>query len=308
MVNRELIRAKVFQLVYAYYMSGGKAMDVALREVDTSLAKTNDLYYILLELIIAITREEHARYNIFTQRALREGTALPSPRFVDNRFVRQLADNAQLAAFADKHLFDWNDEIGTVRRLCDIIEQTETYADYLSAEDSSYDADREVWRRLYKQIIAENSDLDALLEEKSLYWNDDKDIVDTFILKTIRRFDPATGAHQELLPEDDAAAATTFARALFSATVTNRDAYLQHIERASQHWELNRMPIIDIIIMQMAIAEMIAFIEIPLGVTINEYVELAKCYSTPKSALFINAMLDSIAHTLSDNGLTLKQL
>ncbi len=308
MVNRELIRAKVVQLVYAYYMSGGKPMDVAMKEVETSLSTANDLYYVLLDLILSITKEEHLRFNLHLQKAIREGEKLPSARFVDNRFARQLEANSQLGKFKETHKYDWNDDIEFVRRLCDLIEQTDIYNDYLTSKDDSYEADREVWRKLYKQIISLNDDLDALLEEKSLYWNDDKDIVDTFIIKTIKHFAPDDGAQAALLPDHKDSSDEEFAQKLFSSAIENKEEFYLYMEQASQNWEISRMPFTDIVIMQIAIAEMVTFPEIPLSVTINEYVELSKAYSTPKSATFINAMLDNIAHTLENKGKTLKRI
>ncbi len=302
-----MIRAKVLQLVYAYILNCDRPLDMMLREVEKSLSQANDLYYILLDLIVAITNEEEMRFDIIVRRAMREETTLPSPRFVDNRFARQLADNKQLIKAKDHTHYNWRDELLMVRHLCDLIEQLEIYKEYMEAEEDSYEADKEVWRKIYKTIIAENEDLDALFEERSLYWNDDKEIVDTFVLKTIKQFEAPAGEYQELLPDYKDTTDNLFAMKLFCNTIENRQEYEQYIERASKNWELSRMPFLDIILMQMAIAEMLTFIEIPLSVTINEYVELSKVYSTPNSATFINAMLDTIARRLVEEGKTLKQ-
>ncbi len=306
MVNRELIRAKVVQLIYAYYLSENKSLDVALKEVEVSLSKANDLYFFLLSLIVVITREERIRYNLLCQKAIRESSEFPSIRFADNRFALQLEENIFLQTENEKHKYDWNEDIEFVRRLCDVIEQTEAYQEYLTANEDNYASDREIWRKLYKQIITDNDELNALLEEKSLYWNDDKDIVDTFILKTIKRFDPNNGKKQKLLTDRKDSSEVAFAQRLFCATIKNKEEYQRYVEQASQNWDLGRMPFIDMLIMQIAIAEMIEFEEIPINVTINEYVELSKVYSTPKSATFINAMLDSIAYTLKKEGKILK--
>ncbi len=308
MVNRELVRAKIVQLVYAYYMSGDKPMSVALREVETSLEKANELYYMLLALILAIAREEQLRFELLCQQAMREGRELPSDRMVNNRFARQLDENKQLGNFLEAYKQDWRDDLEVVRHLCDLIEKTDTYQDYLVAEEDSYEADRELWRKLYKQVLVQNDSLEDLLEEKCLYWNDDKDIVDTFVLKTIKRFSKEAGIDQELLPKEADTTNSGFAKKLFAATIEHKEEYRGYMERASKNWELSRMPFIDIVIMQIAIAEMIGFVEIPLSVTINEYVELSKTYSTPKSGTFINAMLDSIARMLRDENKILKQL
>jgi len=178
----------------------------------------------------------------------------------------------------------------------------------MSSEEDSYEADREVWRKIYKQLIQNNEDLDALLEEKSLYWNDDREIVDTFVLKTIKRFEQANGSEQELLPEYKDDEDKEFARKLFRATIINADQYQHYMSEASRNWDFGRLAYMDIVIMQIAIAEMLTFPNIPVSVTINEYVDLAKLYSTSKSAGYINGMLDSIARFLVDNGMMLKTL
>ncbi len=308
MINRELIRIKVVQLVYAYYMNGGKSMDIAEKELLTSLSKAYHMYNYLLDLIIAVTREERLRYEILSQRAEREGTEAPSARFAYNRFAVQLEENESLAEFNDAQKMSWREDVEFVRRICNLIEQTDTYKEYMASVEDSYEADREVWRKLYKQIIEHNEDLDLLLEEKSLYWNDDKDIVDSFVIKTIKRFDPKNKAHQELQSEYKDEADREYAIKLFRASILNTDEYQHYMTLHSRNWELNRMPFIDIVIMQIALAEMLTFPAIPVSVTINEFVELSKVYSTPKSAGFINGMLDNIARALITENKLLKQL
>ena len=176
----------------------------------------------------------------------------------------------------------------------------------MESSDSSYDADREVWRKLYKQVIQDNEDIDQLLEDKSLYWNDDKEIVDTFVLKTIKRFDPKNNSRQELLPEYRDEEDRDFARKLFRATILNADLYQRYMSEVSRNWDFSRLAYMDVVIMQIAIAEMMTFPNIPVSVTINEYVELAKIYSTPKSGGYINGMLDTIARHLISTGKLLK--
>ena len=184
MINRELIRTKVLQLTYAYYQNGNKNMDNAEKELLFSLSKAYDLYNYLLDLIVAINREERRRVDIAAQRAAREGTQMPSTKFVDNKFALQLEENSMLCEFIEDKKLNWEDNIEFIRKMCQQIEQSETYKEYIATPTSDYEADRELWRKLYRQLIQENEDLDSILEEKSLYWNDDKEIVDTFVLKT----------------------------------------------------------------------------------------------------------------------------
>ena len=182
---------------------------------------------------------------------------------------------------------------------------SDIYKEYMASETSSYEEDRELWRKIYKRIIFNNAELDQVLEDQSLYWNDDKEIVDTFVLKTIKRFEEKNGANQELLPEFKDEEDQDFARRLFRRTILNADYYRHLISENTRNWELDRVAFMDVIIMQIALAEILSFPNIPVSVSLNEYVEIAKLYSTPKSGSFINGTLDGIVNILKkENKLT----
>ena len=306
MINRELIRIKIVQLTYAYYQNGNRNMDNAEKELLFSLSKAYDLYIFLLALIVAVTKEARHRVEVITARVNREGGELPSEKFAYNKFAILLEENRQLNDFLEQQKQTWDNDIEFVRKLLDQIEQTQIYKDFMASDDDSYDAHRELWRRLYKVLVMENADLDALLEEKSLYWNDDKETVDTFVVKTIKRFDPKNAKNQELLPEYKDDEDKELAQKLFRATILNADQYQHYMSDASRNWDFSRLAYMDVVIMQIAIAEMLTFPGIPVSVTINEYVELAKLYSTPKSSGYINGMLDTIARYLNATGKMMK--
>lgn len=308
MINRKLIRVKIVQLTYAYYQNGHHNMDTAEKELLFSLSKAYDLYNYLLGLIVAITQEERRRVDIATRRAEREGTETPSQRFAFNKFATQLEENKQLNLFMEDKKMSWENDVEAVRKLCDQIEQSPLYQEYMMSDAEDYETDRELWRRIYRTLIQANEDLDAILEEKSLYWNDDKEIVDTFVLKTIKRFDPANKADQELLPEYDDTEDREYALKLFRSTILNADTYQRYMSETSRNWNFSRLAYMDVVLMQIAIAEMLTFPNIPISVTINEYVDLAKLYSTPKSGGYINGMLDAIARHLVDTGRLLKPM
>lgn len=308
MINRKLIRVKIVQLTYAYYQNGHHNMDTAEKELLFSLSKAYDLYNYLLGLIVAITQEERRRVDIATRRADREGTETPSQRFAFNKFATQLEENKQLNLFMEDKKMSWENDVEAVRKLCDQIEQSPLYQEYMMSDAEDYETDRELWRRIYRTLIQGNEDLDAILEEKSLYWNDDKEIVDTFVLKTIKRFDPANKADQELLPEYDDTEDRGYALKLFRSTILNADTYQRYMSETSRNWNFSRLAYMDVVLMQIAIAEMLTFPNIPISVTINEYVDLAKLYSTPKSGGYINGMLDAIARHLVDTGRLLKPM
>ena len=308
MINRELIRKKVVQLTYAYYQNGDKNIETAEKELIFSLSKSYDLYNYLLALIVAITKEARRHLEVAQSRAKREGTAMPSQKFAYNRFALQLEENKMLNEFLETKKLNWDDEPEFLRKTYLQIAESPIYQQYMASEEDDYATDRELWRKLYRTLIQENDDLDSLLEEQSLYWNDDKEVVDTFVLKTIKRFEEKNQARQELLPEYSSEEDKDYARKLFRATILNADEYQHYMSEVSRNWDFSRLAYMDIVIMQIAIAEMMTFPSIPVTVTINEFVEIAKLYSTPRSGGYINGMLDAIARHLIQSGRLLKHM
>ena len=308
MINRVLIRLKVIQVVYAYYQNGGKNLDATEKELFYSLSKAYELYKYLLALMIEVTQFADRRIDN-RRHKLRptEEDLNPNTRFIDNAFMAQLMQNTQLEEFRANQKRTWDDEGDFVKHLFEKIEQTKAYQEYMAKETLTYEDDRELWRKLYRSTIAQNETIDEILEEQSLYWNDDKAIVDTFVLKTIKRFEPENGADQDLMPEYKDDEDKEFARKLLRTTITGAEAYRKLMENNAKNWDMERFAFMDILIMQVALAEIFAFPSIPVSVTLNEYVEIAKMYSTPKSGSFINGMLDSIVNQLKSENKLNKQ-
>lgn len=306
MINRVLIRLKIVQIVYAYYQNGGKNLDTAEKELFFSLSKAYDLYNYLLLLMVEVTKQANKRLNAAKNKLVPTKEELfPNTKFVENRFIAQLEVNKQLLEFSNNQKKTWENEADFVKTLCDKILESDIYKEYMASETSSYEEDRELWRKLYKNIIFNNIELDQVLEDQSLYWNDDKEIVDTFVLKTIKLFDEKNGAKQELLPEFKDEEDQDFARRLFRRTILNADYYRHLISENTKNWDLDRVAFMDVVIMQIALAEILSFPNIPVSVSLNEYVEIAKLYSTPKSGGFINGTLDGIVNSLKkENKLT----
>ena len=301
MINRVLIRLKIVQIVYAYYQNGGKNLDTAEKELFFSLSKAYDMYNYLLLLMVEITKQAERKQSAAKNKLLPTEEELhPNTKFVDNRFIAQLEVNKQLLEFSETQKKTWENESEFVKRQCEVIMNSDIYKEYMECETSSYEEDRELWRKIYKRIIFNNYELDQVLEDQSLYWNDDKEIVDTFVLKTIKRFEEENGADQPLLPEFKDDEDQDFARRLFRRSILNAEYYRHLISENTRNWDLDRVALMDIIIMQIALAEILSFPNIPISVTFNEYVEIAKLYSTPKSGSFINGTLDGIVNALKE--------
>lgn len=300
MINRELVRLKVVQLAYADYKNGDKQFESSMKELTFSLSKAYDLYHYLLLLITNVTDYAEKKHESLTERLKSIGSKeLPNPKFVKNRFAAQLASNMQLCQFEEnRQNHKWTEAEDVVRGLYKQITESDIYAAYMDAEEDSYEADREFWRKVYKRFICNNETIDGVLEEWSLYWNDDKDIVDTFVLKTIKRFVEANGEKQPLLPAYSEDEDKEFAGKLFHSVLSSKQQYEELIRQNTKNWDFSRIAVMDLVIMECALAEILNFPTIEVGVTLNEYLNIAKVYSSPKSTGYINGMLDNIVRRL----------
>ena len=307
MINRTLIRLKIVQLMYAFYQNSGKNIDTAEKELLFSLSKAYDLYNYMLLLMVSVARYaflqvEHKEH----MNKVGHIDEVVSHRFADNQFTSQLEINHQLQEFVDTKKKTWDNDMDYVKKLYNDIIQSDYYKEYMAMDKVTYADDRELWRKLYKNIVMKDERIDDILEEQSLYWNDDRDVVDTFVLKTIKRFDPANGANQELVPEYKDIEDQEFATRLFRRTIMNDEYYRSLIGKCVKNWEFNRLAYMDVIIMQIAVAELLSFPLIPISVTINEYVEIAKWYSTPKSSGYVNGIIDAVAKMLKKENIITK--
>ncbi len=308
MINRVLIRSKVLQLVYSYCLNNNKSLENLEKELDYSLAKAYDLYNYLLLLMPAVTRYARKKIELGKRKLKPTPEEIePNTKFINNRFIEQLENNLQLQDFVKNQKKSWENSPEIIKSLFELISSSDVYKEYMASEDNSYEADRELWRKIYKTIICNNNNLNSYLEEQSLYWNDDKDIVDTFVLKTIKRFTKETlPAEKVILPqfkdEDD----RKYAMSLLGRSIVNMDYYRELIANNVKNWNIERVAFMDVVIMQIALAEILSFPSIPVSVSLNEYVDLAKIYSTPKSGSFVNGTLEGIVNQLKNDGILTK--
>lgn len=306
MINRDLIRIKVVQLVYSYYQNPDKSMASVEKELLFSLSKSYDMYRYLLMLIGKVY--EYGVKDISVQKARAERLHLDveiDTRYADNKFAKQLVTNKELCSFANNAGADMMDET-LIRKLYKAVKESDAYREYMSLKSPEYADDRTFWRKVCKSCFIPCEDIDSLFEEKSLYWNDDREIVDTFVIKTIKRFKEENGEEQPLLPEYDSEEDREFAKKLIHNTLANEEEYRAMIRDNAKNWKFSRMALMDIVIMQIAIAEIMSFPTIPPIVSINEYLDLAKVYSTPKSHVYINGLLDFVVKKLRSENVIMK--
>jgi N utilization substance protein B len=285
-------------MVYAYYQKGNKDLQVAENELMLSLRRSYDLYHYFLLMIVEVTRM-YERLIEMRRNKYRptEKEKNPDMRMLNNRLAALIAENGALRKYSADHGISWSSDRDFIRKILDMIIQSDTYRDYLTEEDS-YQADRDFWQHVFRRIISKNEFVDDFLEEKSIYWNEDIDIVESFVIKTIRRFEENAGSGQDLIPmfnnDDD----YDFVINLFRQTILHGEEYRERINRHLNNWDPDRVANMDLVIMQVALAEIMHFPTIPTKVTFNEYIDAARYYSTPKSGIFINGVLDAIIEEL----------
>ena len=285
--------------MYAYYQKSSEDLQSVESEMLHSLQKSYDLYHYLLYLIVLLTDAEQKKLDALKYKYLAtQDDRNPNTRFINNRFAEQLRTNETLRRFSAKCGTLWNDDgFSLTRQLLNEILQSDFYKEYLLSPDT-YEADREFWRKVFKNILLESDPLFEFIEDKSIFWGSDVEITGTFILKTIKRFEENNGVRQELLPmfrdEED----RRFAIHLLRRTILEHKENESLIDHQIQNWDLERIALMDLYIMQIALSEIKNFPSIPISVTLNEYIDLARYYSTPKSSTFINGILDSIVNEL----------
>ncbi len=307
MINRVLLRIKIIQILYSFFKSEGKSIPVAEKELFHSIEKTYDLYFHLLQLSVEITRFAASRIDS-KRNKLRptEEDLNPNTRFIDNSFIEQLTNNVQFTDYLKKNKLSWVNHPEIIKELFEEISASDFYSEYMNSDKNDYENDKDIWRKIYKKIILQNEELDNSLEDQSIYWVDDVDMVISFIIKTIKKFDANNNEDQPLLPmfkdEEDA----EFARKLLRSVLTNSNQYREIIDVNTKNWEIDRIAFMDILIMEVALAELMDFPTIPINVTLNEYIEIAKNYSTEKSGTFINGVLDNIVTQLKNENKLIK--
>ncbi|MCF8391221.1 MAG: transcription antitermination factor NusB [Bacteroidales bacterium] len=299
MISRRLLRIKVLQVLYAYYKSDQKDINLSEKELFFSIGKAYELYHFILLLFLEIVDYAEARIDLARNKKVPSFDDLnPNTNFIDNKFIAQLRSNADLKTFAENNKINWVQNPEFVKEVFNLLQTDQDYIDYMELESADYAADKKLFVKICTDIILPNESLCILLEEKSIYWNDDLDFIVSMLVKTIKQFKPSDGEEKKLLElyknEED----KDYVKMLFRKSIAKRDFCLQLIEEKASNWDLERIAFMDVIIMQLAITELMEFNSIPTKVTLNEYLEITKYYSTEKSNSFINGVLDKIMQQL----------
>ncbi len=301
MLSRRHLRIKVMQALYAFFQSHNDRLDIAEKQLLQSIDKIYDLYIYQLSLLIEIIefgriRIENAKLKFYPD----DEDLNPNTKFIDNKFILQLEVNKFLLKQIEEKNISWFEEQEIVRKIYQKIKESDEYNAYLKSTDNSYKADKDIIIKLFKKYISKTEILQYFYEEKSIYWADDYDIATMMVIKTIKFFHkdmdenvplPSLYKNSEKshLNND-----REFTIKLFRKTILRSEEYEKLISEKAKNWEIKRIAIMDIILIKMALTEILEFTSIPLKVSMNEYIEISKLYSTHKSKIFINGVLDKL--------------
>lgn len=309
MINRVLIRIKVVQLVYSYIMNReSKTMPAAKKELKQSFDKSYELYFSLFKLIIDLTDLQALRLDEAKHKFLpTEEDLNPNTRFIDNKLVEELRKCEPLQDYINEHNLTWRDDEIFLRLMLDKVLNSRLYQDYMDMAENDFALDCELWHQMLRRVILVDDDMLEFVESKSIYWGiDDLNIIGQFVMKTIRRFED--GVEQPILPMFKDEEDEEYCENLFMNAIKQFDENKELIDSfvKQDNWDVERIAMMDRIIMCAAITELKCFDKIPVSVTLNEYIELAKIFSTPQSGQFVNGVLNGVVDELRSRGRLVK--
>ena len=307
-----MVRTRVVQTLFAYYKDPDKTMLSARKELNKSFADTYDLYFLLLDFANELTA--YAQRQLEDQKARARATHsgwTPNRRFVQNRLAQQLFDNRALRARIQEQQLSWDSGMPAVSDVYHRLTESDFYRAYMSADTCTYEDDKRIWRQIYQHLLPENDVLYDSLEEMELVldkanWTTDADVVLSYVIKTIKRFAQDSTPETPLLEMFDSEDELRFATTLLDKALQGHDEFEQLINSHLKGWDADRIAYMDRIILETALAEITAFEDIALTVSLNEYIELAKSYSGEKSYMFINGILTEILRDMKHDGTLFK--
>ncbi len=308
MISRRQLRIKTLQTLYAFYNTEDRTVPKAEKELLHNIQKAYDLYNSIFVLLIDIANYAESRIDLARKKLVPSREDLhPNTRFIEAELIEQLRNADQLTRYVEARKISWVNYPELIKELHAAIMADEVFREYMDADSVSFSDEVKLFTHLLTVVIYPNENLEQALEEQSIYWTDDLEYMISMVIKTLKRFKPDGSNEKPLLdlfknpenkkvPEDK-----EFAIELLRKSIANKEEYIGYIKSHTKNWDLERIAFMDILIMQMAIAEFICFSSIPTKVTLNEYLEISKIYSTSKSNVFINGVLDKVAMQLKEN-------
>ena len=268
----------------------------------TSIDKTYDLYFLLMSLVVEMAHYAEQRQEAAKNKKLPTYEDLnPNRKFVDNAVIRLLAQSDSVNDVLAARKLSWAKYPELVKALYTQLEQSDYYKKYMASQESSYRDDLALITEFYTRELEESEILESALDEMSILWNDDLGFALLMVTRTLSNM-RASHTEVKVLPKFKSIEDLDFARELFAKAAVNFDNYQAEIEKYTRNWDVDRIAFMDNLIMVTAVAELVTFPSIPVKVTLDEYIEIAKYYSTHGSSTFINGILDKIVASFTEEG------
>lgn len=302
MLSRRHLRIKIFQALYAYFK--GSVSDIALgeKELFNSVEKNYELFIYQLSVLLELRNfEAKLLEERKSKRLPSEQDLNPNTKFIDNRLLKLLDENASMQKSIKNYNVNWSDHQESIKKIYKKITETASFQEYMSSSEDNFDADAAIVIRLFKNQIADHEILQHIFEEKNIHWYDDHYFVCGYAVKVLKSIQEGKKFELPSLfkDEDDD---IEFVKTLYRQVLVKHEAYEEIIMKKAQNWESDRIAIVDFILMKMAICELENMNSIPIKVSLNEYIEISKLYSTPKSRVFINGVLDKLVAEMKREG------
>jgi N utilization substance protein B len=304
MISRRLLRIKALMALYAFNRRDDDNLVQAETELMFSIGKSYDLYHYLLLLVLEISDIAGEKIDQALQKRIPSHEDLnPIRKFIDNRVITQLRKNIEFKNYISSKKLSWVNNSHIPRLLYNKMIVWEVYEEYMNSETDNYLSDKKFITKLITELFSNSEDLSSNLEEQSIYWNDDMEYISSMVEKTLKKFKTDSGEKTPLMPLFKNVEDEEFVKILFRKAILHSKKCSELIDKNTTNWEVDRIALMDILVMQLAITEILEFPEIPVKVTLNEYIEIAKYYCTSKSSTFVNGILDNIVKEIRDDGL-----
>lgn len=302
MISRRLLRIKALKALYAHLKSESESLMASEKTLIASIDKTYDLYFQMLSLIVEVARYADERQQAAMQKKLPTYEDLnPNRKFVENAVVHLIAESDSVNDYLATHKLSWARYPELIKALYLQLEQSEYYKKYMTSQERSFREDLALVTDFYTNELESSEMLEEVLDEQSILWNDDLGFALIMVTRTLSNM---RQSHRDVkvLPKFKSEEDLEFAKELFEKAAVNYDSNLEVIEQFTRNWDIERIAFMDNVIMVTAMAELISFPSIPVKVTLDEYIEIAKYYSTASSSTFINGVLDKVVNTLTEEG------
>lgn len=302
MLSRRLLRIKVVKALYSHFKSESESIATSEKNLVASIDRTYDLYHQMLWLVVEVARYAEKRIELNRQKKLPTHEDLnPNTKFIGNEVVRQIEESKALLEYLDRKKLGWVKYPELIKGLYNSLIESDFYEKYMDADTSSYREDLQLVEDFFTFTVQDNEAVEETVEEQSILWADDMDFALFLVVRTLGNM-RANQKDIPMLPEFKNDEDKAFGPELFRKTARNYKEYIAYVDEFTRNWDVDRIAFTDNIIMVTAIAEFVNFPSIPVKVTLDEYIEIAKYYSTRSSSTFINGILDKVIERLTAEG------